>query len=180
MKVIKRLLVSLFIGVLGACTVSNIYRNNADPKAINEVIFFEPMNTICSLDFNNQVTYDDSLTSLSNRVLHNVVNGLKDSLKIKRIIELMDSTHFHKGLAYISKNSYQNGKLYEMDSVNVPYSMDSALKANNTRFGLVLITIGHVRSNYDEFKRRVARNEIRLKYDEIFPERYVSRVYAAI
>jgi len=180
MKPYRFLFFISFLWIIGACSVTNIYKNNVDPKTINEVIFFEPMNTICSIDFNNKVKYEDSLSNLSNEVLKNVVDNLSDSLKIKMNVQLSDSTDFHKLLSLISRNNYQNSYIYEIKSAEVPYSMDSTLRANNIRFGLVLITIGTVRSNYEEFKRKVARNEIRLKYDDAFPDRYISRVYSAL
>ena len=166
--------------IFASCTVTNIYRDNSKPELIDEVVYFEPMNTICSIDFNNKIIYEDSLSDLSNQVLNEVVNSLNDSLKIKLKVQLTDSSEFHRGLSAISRINYQNRYVYDIESVGVPYSMDSALKANNVRFGLVLINIGTIRRNYDEFKSKVARNEIKLKYDDAFPYKYVSRVYSAL
>ena len=168
------------LGFLYSCSTTKLTSTKFKSEDLQNILLFETNSLSYTLNFSNQVFKNDSLSNLQDKSFQEILINFKDSLRITSTIKLADSTNFQRALVAIIEHGFSDGYFYEIKTYHVPPAMDSILRANNRRYGLMIINFGVFRDQFDEFKRGVARNEIALKYDNYFPDEFLSKTYAAI
>jgi len=168
------------LGIFYSCSTTKIAPTSLKADELHNIALIETNSLAFTLNFENQAFKNDSLSKLQNKSFQETLIELKDSLRITSTVTLYDSTKFQKVLVAIIQHGFHDEYVYKMKSYDVPYEMDSLLRANNCKYGLLIINFGIYRDQYDEFKRRIGRNEINLKYDNYFPQEYLSKTYAAL
>jgi hypothetical protein len=142
--------------VLSSCTASKILTSNVKPAEVTDLKILEPFSYISMIKKGNRSQLDDSISSISKQLLLKVLENYKGQLPQTGKIILSDTA---------IKNSLE--KEYELliltadrtksiANLKITPTLDKILEANETRFGLVIISTGFTRAK-GNYGKQVAK-----------------------
>lgn len=124
---------------------------NCQNSKLDSLAFFTPFTNIGIIEKGNKIEFDDSLTSIAQQNIINIINN-GSVLSSKKEIKLQDSF----GSIIVDETQGVVKKIFKnksIDGIVIPRVTDSFLKANNQRFALLVFLTGFERTTKNKQKQ---------------------------
>lgn len=168
---------------LSSCTATKLLTSNIKPTEVTDLKLLEPFSCISMIKKGNKGRLDDSISFISKQLVFKVLENYKGQLPLTGELILSDTA---------VKNSLE--KEYELliltadrtksiSNLKITPAIDKILEANDTRFGLLIINTGFIRSkgNYGkEIAKGAALGILTLGMYYQTPVKAYSAIYAMI
>ena len=134
-----------------SCTSSRGFVSTVKRAEIQQVQQFEPLTLVGIIEKDDKITYNDSLTIISQELFETALSNNKTIPVTGRIVveDSIVSNRVQYEIFLMMK--YINGRV-RIEEIPIPPTIDSILESRNERFGLLAYSRGFVRTddNYDK------------------------------
>jgi hypothetical protein len=132
--------------ILYSCTTSKLLTSSIKPQEITDLKLMEPNSYISMIKKGNRGELDDTISSKSEQLVFKVLGNFEGQLPLTGNITLSDSSVNNK-----LKKEYEDlistaDRKKDISSLRITPTLDKVLEANQTRFGLVIISTGFTRA----------------------------------
>jgi hypothetical protein len=139
--------ISMFLICCGlvSCTATKPLTSNVSPNEITELKLLEPYSYISLIKKGNKAQLDDSISSISKQLNLHVLKSFSNQLPISGNIILTDeetNKTLEKEYEFLMLNAERNKNI---SNLKITPTLDKILEANETRFGLIIISSGFTR-----------------------------------
>jgi len=147
------LIIALFFmgGFFASCTVSRGFVSTVKRAEIQQVLQFEPLTFVGIIEKEDKITYNDSLSIISQELFETALSNDK-TIPVTGKIVIEDSIVSNRVQYEIfMMMRYINGRV-NVEDIPIPPTIDSILESQNERFGLLAYSRGFIRTddNYDK------------------------------
>jgi hypothetical protein len=168
---------------LSSCTSTKLLTSNVKPTEVTDLKLLEPFSYISMIKKGNKSQLDDSISSISKQLIVKTLDNYKGQLPLTGEIKLSD-TDINKSL----EKEYEflmltADRTKSITSLKITPTLDKILEANQTRFGLLIVSTGFTRSkgNYGkEIAKGAALGILTLGMYYQTPIKAYSTIYAMI
>jgi hypothetical protein len=152
MKYVKLLIILTIIFFLSFCTISKLVTSGIKPNQITDLQYFEPFSYITKIAYRNVIQDDFKMSLTSKNLIVKVINNYKGQLHITGEIEITNSIVEIKVENEIKQLISAANRYKDISKIKITPTIDSLLKQNGKRFGLIIVGTGFQRTeeNYDE------------------------------
>lgn len=169
--------------ILSSCTATKLLTSNVQPAEVTNLKLLEPYSYISMIKKGNRGQVDDSISAISKQLNINVLKNFYGQLPITGDIFLTDSTinkNLEKEYESLILTADRNKNI---TNLKITPTLDKILEANDTRFGLIVISAGFTRlkGNYGkEIAKGAALGILTLGMYYQTPIKAYSTIYAMI
>lgn len=168
---------------LSSCTATTLLTSNVKPTEVSDLKLLEPYSYISMIKKGNTSQLDDSISSLSKQLVVRTLWNYKGQLPLTGEINL-SNTAIRKSLEKECESLMLTAdRTKNISSLKISPTLDKILEANQTRFGLLIISTGFTRSkgNYGkEIAKGAALGILTLGMYYQTPVKAHSTIYAMI
>jgi len=142
--------IKLFLWVIilcSSCSTSKMLTSDVKPVEVTEMLKIEPFSYISLIETGNKSIYNASISSQANTVLNESLERLTRQLRLpSKGIKVNDSFERKKlenEINYLVLSAERNRNI---KNIGITPMIDSLLRVNNMRFGLIIIQSGFTRA----------------------------------
>lgn len=182
MKHFKSILILCCL-LLPSCTTTKPLTSNVKPAEISDLKLLEPYSYISMIKKGNKGQLDDSISLISKQLVCKVLENFKGQIPLTGEIILPDTAinrKLEKEYEYLLLTA---DKTKNISNLKITPALDEILEANETRFGMIVISAGFTRAkgNYGkEIAKGAALGILTLGMYYQTPVKAYSTVYAMI
>ena len=144
----KRVKLFLWVAILCAsCSTSKILTSDVKSVEITEILKIEPFSYISLIETGNRSAYNDSISSSTQLVLNESLETFRGKLRLSseeiKLTDSLERERLERELNFLIMSAERNRNIK-----NIPITplIDSLLKANDKRFGLIIVQSGFTRA----------------------------------
>jgi hypothetical protein len=142
--------------VLSSCTTTKILTSNVKPYEVTDLKIMEPHSYISMIKKANRSQLDDSVSSLSKQLVLKVIANYKGQLPITGEIILSDTAIKNSLEKEYEQLILTADRTKNISNLNITPNLDKILEANETRFGLIIVSTGFTRAK-GNYGKQVAK-----------------------
>ncbi|HAX93769.1 MAG TPA: hypothetical protein DCY25_07475, partial [Bacteroidales bacterium] len=148
----KSLLTLLIISclVVSSCIATKILTSDVSPTEISDVRLMEPFSYISMIKKGNRGELDDSISDVSRQLNMEAIKGFNGKIPVTGSIILTDTA-----INYTLEKEYEEliltaEKTGNISGLRITPTLDRILEANDSRFGMIIVSTGftRVKGNY--------------------------------
>lgn len=149
MKTLSSILLVISAFILDSCTTTKLLTSDVKPSEVVDLQYFEPFSNVSLMYEGNEKILNDSLSNESKQRLYEIVQEFKDKISLTGTITVTSNTikqRVEKDIEnlVIAANDIKNSRI---SSIRTTPLIDSLLKSNNKRFGLITVDSGYIKTN---------------------------------
>ena len=169
--------------ILSSCTATKLLTSNVQPSEVTDIKLLEPYSYISMIKKGNRGELDDSISAISKQLNINVIKSFDEQIPITGDIFLTDSAiniTLEKEYEELILTADRNKNI---TNLRITPALDKILEANDTRFGLIIISAGftRIKGNYGkEILKGAALGILTLGMYYQTPIKAYSTIYAMI
>ena len=142
----RRLIILFFIMSGVSCSTSKYLSSDVKPAEINDMLKIEPFSYISLIEQGNRSYYNDSISQSTKIILNQLLDSYKWHLRLSSIeVQLTDYSRgrLEEEISFLLTSVERNKSI---KYIQITPLIDSLLRANNKRFGLIVVQNGFTRA----------------------------------
>lgn len=143
---------TLFLFVFASCSYvlspKKLVVKHNDINKISDIDYFDSFSYISRIESGNTAKYNDSLSKVQPTIMAQVYAKSPAKLRLRKHIQLVDTTTKNKVELELHK-LYSSTKILDNTSklnLKTPFTIDSVLVANQSKYGIAVLVTGFDRS----------------------------------
>ncbi len=173
-------LISLLIN---SCTTTRMLTSNVNPSEITDLKLMEPFSYISMIKKGNRGQLDDSISYISKNLIIKTLESYVDQMPLTGKIILSDTTINNTLEKDFETLILTADRTNNISNLKITPTIDKILEANETRFGLLIVSTGftRVKGNYGkEVAKGAALGILTLGMYYQTPVKAYSTIYAML
>jgi hypothetical protein len=142
--------------VLSSCTTTKMLTSNVKPIEVTDLKMMEPFSYISMIKKGNKSQLDDSISFMSKQLIFKVLNNYGRQLPLTGEIILSDTATTNSLEKEYELLIQTADRTKNISNLKITPTLDKILEANETRFGLVIISTGFTRAK-GNYGKQVAK-----------------------
>jgi len=151
------LILSCFI--LTSCTATKPLTSDVKPTEVTDLKLLEPFSYISMIKKGNKGQLDDSISSISKQLVFKVLENYKGQLPITGEIVLSDTAIVNSLEKEYELLMVTADRTKYITNIKITPTLDKILEANETRFGLLIISTGFTRTK-GNYGKQIAKGAL--------------------
>lgn len=181
----NHLKVILILGcfILSSCTTTKILTSDVKPTEVTDLKILEPFSYISMIKKGNRGQLDDSISFISRNIILKVLESYKGQLPVTSQIVLSDTAIVNSLEKEYELLLLTADRTKNIANLKITPTLDKILEANETRFGLLIVSTGFTRTkgNYGkQIAKGAAMGILTLGMYYQTPVKAYSTIYAMI
>ena len=174
---------SLISLLINSCTTTKMLTSNVNPSEITDLKLLEPFSYISMIKKGNRGQLDDSISYISKNLIIKTLESYVDQMPLTGKIILSDTTINNTLEKEFEALLLTAERTKNISNLKITPTIDKILEANETRFGLLIVSTGftRVKGNYGkEVAKGAALGILTLGMYYQTPVKAYSTIYAML
>ncbi len=145
----KRVLFLWVVILSASCSSSKFFTSDVKPNEIDEMIKIEPLSFISRIEKGDKDVYNDSISKIAKIALNESLETFRRKLRLSPeeiyVTDSLDRIELEQEIDFYIREAERNKKK-KNHTIEITPLVDSLLRANDKRFGLLILQSGFTRA----------------------------------